>query len=198
MSPPPPPPPPPLEEIDQYNLLPQPQPTKAIGILNKISGHLANLAPDSKTDDIPVEMKINIDTIPITEAIQEGFFGGHLHNAYELREGMKSPNEIYLNKINSYLIKKDFPLNDATETEVRINLNQNNEKSRNELKRDIIKKMEERAAVVNESNKKKNKKAAEEYARKNPTKTIEKRDGFRVEKPRDFSNFYDETYNFSL
>ena len=36
--------------MDQYNLLPTPeaQPTKAIGILNKIGAHLASLTPDPK------------------------------------------------------------------------------------------------------------------------------------------------------
>ena len=41
----------------------------------------------------------------------------------------------------------------------------------------------------------------QEYHRKNPTKIIERTEGFRfrksVEKPIDFSNFYDETYQFN-
>ena len=233
----PPPPPPPPVEIDQYSLLPPPeaQPTKAIGIFNKISSHLASLRPDFKRgeEDVPVEMKVNVDTIPLfdgiedakikTEASKEGFFGGSsdLNNAYVLREGLMvekppGPAEIYLDKINSYLIKRDFPLTEETETEVKINLNQNNKKSRNELKKDIVQKLAKKAANILASNKKKKRKAMQEYHRKNPTKIIERTEGFKGQcrgmgsrdgvglvqcvrrgPPVDFSNFYDETYKMA-
>ena len=131
-------------------------------------------------------MKFNVDTIPIfdgienakikTEASKEGFLGTELNN---VREGLMSPAEVFLDKSNSYLIEKGSPLTDtinATETEVKITANKNI----NELKRNIIKKLEEKALLKMKERKK-----------AKPTKTIERRDGFV-----NFSNFYDETYDF--
>ena len=178
-------------------------------------------------------MKVNVDTIPIfdgiddakikTEASKEGFLGGwsDLNNAYVLREGLMverplGPAEIYLDKINSYLIKRDFPLTEETETEVKFNLNQNNKKSRNELKTDIVQKLAKKAAIILASNKKKKRMAMQEHYSKNPTKIIERTEGFKGQchgmgsrdgvglvqcvrrgPPVDFSNFYDETYQFN-
>ena len=178
-------------------------------------------------------MKLNVDTIPLfdgiedakikTEASKEGFFGGSsdLNNAFEIREGLmvekpQGPAEIYLDKINSYLIKRDFPLTETTDTEVNFSMRQNNKESRDALKKNIVKKLAEKAKIVSEANKRKKRMAMREYNRKNPTRIIERSEGFvgkcqamgsrdgvglvqcvRRGPPVDFSNFYDETYKMA-
>lgn len=197
-------------QIYPLELLPKPEPTKAIGILNKISSHLASLKPDFKRGEGDIQVKLNLDikNTPLLDGIEENInikaskdgFSSHsdIHNAskipYFYREGFLQPkNEtlIHLENINSYLINKDFPITEETETEVSIKLENNTEKGRKKAKNAIIKKIEEAAGII--LKKKKYRKKEEQRKKK---RTVEVKEAMNLRPKVDFDSMYDETYDF--
>ena len=163
------------------------QKTEAVGILSRINSHLSSLTPDFSKgpEDIPVQLKLDIDQTKMLDAVKEGFLGtnkilnDNIHEAYEIpsfyREGL-SPSIVHLENINSYLNRRDFPKSDETDTEVHISLEQNTKEGRERLRKNILKQFQKKMDEDKER-----RKIAEKFT--NP--------------PVDFSKMYDDTYDFN-
>ena len=129
----------------------------AYNIINKILYISGQISVDLNGNFIKGKLgkDITLENINI-KASKDGFSShSDIHNAskipYFYREGFLQPkNEtlIHLENINSYLINKDFPITEETETEVSIKLKKNTEKGRKKAKNAIIKKIEEAAGII--------------------------------------------------
>jgi len=165
------------------------QKTEAVGILSRINSHLSSLTPEFSKgpEDIPVQLKVDIDQTKILDGIKEGFLdtnkslNNNIHEAYEIpnfyREGL-SPAVVHLENINSRLNLANFPKSDETNTEVEISLEENTKEGRDRLRKNILKKFMKK---IDEEKKKR--KIVEEFISDYP--------------PKDFSKMYDETYDFN-
>lgn len=216
--------PPKPTQIDPLELLPEPEqePTKAIGILNKISSHLASLKPDFKRgeEDIPVKLNLDVDSTPFLDGLEEninvqaskeGFFNMHKKTfkaskiPYFYREGLtklqpESAALVHLENINKYLVNQNFPITEETETEVLIKLENNTDKGRKKVKEAMIKKIEEAAGII--LKKKRAKKRAQQRDKKREVEIKNDDEGMQPMnlRPRttmevDFDSMYDDFYD---